>query len=60
MALAKLCADVGNHRLQPRFYAFVVDHGARPGSKDEAEITRLRLRSLGAFLNSYTPTTFVF
>jgi len=47
MALAGLCAAyraMGSHDLQ--IHAFVVDHGLRNGSDDEAEIVARRLRRL--------------
>ncbi|KAL8832056.1 MAG: hypothetical protein Q9191_000510 [Dirinaria sp. TL-2023a] len=49
MALATLCADVKQPRsvFRPKFHAFVVDHGARSGSRNEAEAVAARLQDLG-------------
>ena len=49
MALATLCATMGRLRnpFRPQFHAFVVDHGARPESQDEAQIVVSRLKDLG-------------
>lgn len=49
MALATLCADMKQpgQVLRPKFHAFVVDHGARSGSRNEAEAVIARLQDLG-------------
>lgn len=49
MALATLCADMMRRDppFRPRFHAFVVDHRARSGSREEAEAVVARLHDLG-------------
>lgn len=51
MALAQLCQMVEwgrghEYSLKPRFHAFIVDHKAREGSSQEAQLTALRLEQL--------------
>ncbi|KZF19343.1 hypothetical protein L228DRAFT_263683 [Xylona heveae TC161] len=52
MALATLCRQLAKHQSSTqvpdfRFTAFVVDHGAREGSKEEAQRVLERVRKMG-------------
>lgn len=53
MAMAKLCADLKNERELPKdfrhqkFHAFIVDHGVRPNSLEEAIWVKRQLISWG-------------
>lgn len=51
MVLAKLCMGLAStkheKRQQLNFHAFVVDHGARAGSHEEARTVTSRLDKLG-------------
>lgn len=51
MALAQLCLTIKVapklHPYKFRFYAFIVDHRARPGSAEEACFVKKQLQSWG-------------
>ena len=48
MALARLCIDQKNDGTgSVEFHAFIVDHAARAGSADEANLVASRLRDIG-------------
>lgn len=50
MVLSKLCVSLRGrweNRSKPDFHAFVVDHKARVGSGEEAQLTASRLQNLG-------------
>ena len=53
MALAKLCSMLGQHEigrnLHCHFHAFIVDHKAREGSREEALSVRENLVRIGMF-----------
>jgi tRNA(Ile)-lysidine synthase TilS/MesJ len=57
MALASLCARVQNSGSYDwRFRAFVVDHGARAGSKEEAEAVAELVNKKGKPIVIFTRT----
>ena len=52
MALAKLCVmvrqdDLARNQNNFQFQAFIVDHQARKGSREEAQLVRETLRRMG-------------
>ena len=48
MALARLCIDQkGDSTRSADFHAFIVDHGARAGSAEEAKLVASRLHDFG-------------
>jgi hypothetical protein len=51
MALASLCTNLNTSLSRVlRFQAFIVDHGARPGSHEEAQAVSEVLKSKGVFI----------
>ncbi len=58
MALASLCARVQCSGLYNwRFRAFIVDHGARAGSNDEAQAVAELLKKKGKSIAAFTRIT---
>jgi tRNA(Ile)-lysidine synthase TilS/MesJ len=57
MALASLCAGVqSSGSYDWRFRAFVVDHGARAGSNEEAEAVAKVMNEKGKSIRAFTVT----
>ena len=55
MALASLCARVQDWRSTDlKFRAFVVDHGARAGSHEEAKAVAELVENKGKFVVAFT------
>ena len=54
MALATLCSRLRDEHetSSPAFTGFIVDHGLRPGSREEALLVAEHLRMLGRFRNN--------
>lgn len=58
MALASLCARAQSSGLYDwRFLAFVVDHGVRPGSGEEAKSVANILKEKGGFTSTSLRTS---